>query len=55
MSAYGAGMSERHVTSAAALLDTMPFARTCGIELAEAGPERVTGFGGLGARALHRR
>ena len=43
MSAYGAGMSERHVTSAAALLDTMPFARTCGIELDEAGPERVTG------------
>ena len=36
-------MSEPPVPSAAALLDTMPFARTCGIELTEAGPERVTG------------
>jgi len=36
-------MSDQPVTSAAALLDTMPFARTCGIELTEATPERVTG------------
>jgi uncharacterized protein (TIGR00369 family) len=28
---------------AAALLDTMPFARLCGIELSEAGPDLVTG------------
>ncbi len=37
-------MSERPLPSAAALLDTMPFARTCGIELTEAGPELVTGL-----------
>jgi hypothetical protein len=37
-------MSEQPVSSAAALLSSMPFARTCGIELTEAGPERVTGF-----------
>jgi 1,4-dihydroxy-2-naphthoyl-CoA hydrolase len=37
-------MSERPVPSAAALLDTMPFARTCGIELTEADPELVTGL-----------
>ena len=37
-------MSEQSVPSAAALLDTMPFARTCGIELTEAGPELVTGL-----------
>jgi len=36
-------MSQRPVSSHAALLDSMPFARTCGIELVEAGPERVTG------------
>jgi uncharacterized protein (TIGR00369 family) len=36
-------MSERPLPSAAALLATMPFARTCGIELTEAGAERVTG------------
>jgi acyl-coenzyme A thioesterase PaaI-like protein len=43
-SVYRAGMSDHRVPSGAALLDTMPFARTCGIELTEAGPERVTGF-----------
>jgi 1,4-dihydroxy-2-naphthoyl-CoA hydrolase len=37
-------MSEQPVSSAAALLSSMPFAHTCGIELTEAGPERVTGF-----------
>ncbi len=37
-------MTEQHVSSATALLDSMPFARTCGIELTGAGPERVTGF-----------
>jgi uncharacterized protein (TIGR00369 family) len=37
-------MSDHLVPSATALLDTMPFARTCGIELTEAGPERVTGL-----------
>jgi len=37
-------MSQRPVSSHDALLDSMPFARTCGIELTEAGPERVTGF-----------
>ena len=37
-------MSETPVPSAAALLETMPFARTCGIELTDAGPELVTGF-----------
>jgi 1,4-dihydroxy-2-naphthoyl-CoA hydrolase len=36
-------MNAQPVSSAAALLDLMPFARTCGIELIEAGPERVTG------------
>jgi|SRR5580658_5359294 1,4-dihydroxy-2-naphthoyl-CoA hydrolase len=36
-------MNEKPVSSAAALLELMPFARTCGIELTEAGPERVTG------------
>jgi 1,4-dihydroxy-2-naphthoyl-CoA hydrolase len=36
-------MSRQPVSSAAALLDAMPFARTCGIELTEATPERVTG------------
>src|SRR5580658_418931 len=36
-------MNEKPVSSAAALLELMPFARTCGIELDEAGPERVTG------------
>jgi len=36
-------MSDRPAPSPAALLDTMPFARTCGIELTEAGPERATG------------
>src|SRR5580700_1976391 len=36
-------MTEHPVPSATALLDTMPFARSCGIELTEAGPERVTG------------
>jgi uncharacterized protein (TIGR00369 family) len=36
-------MSQQPVPSAAALLDTMPFARTCGIELTEAGAGRVTG------------
>ena len=37
-------MSRQPVSSAAALLSSMPFARTCGIELTGAGPERVTGF-----------
>ena len=37
-------MSERPLPSAAALLDTMPFARTCGIELTEANPDLVTGL-----------
>ena len=32
------------IQEASALLDTMPFARTCGIELTEAGPDRVTGL-----------
>ena len=36
-------MADRPVPSAAALLDTMPFARTCGIELTEAGPDQVAG------------
>jgi uncharacterized protein (TIGR00369 family) len=36
-------MSDQPLPSDTALLDTMPFARLCGIELAEAGPERVTG------------
>jgi 1,4-dihydroxy-2-naphthoyl-CoA hydrolase len=36
-------MNDRPVPGPAALLATMPFARTCGIELTEAGPERVTG------------
>jgi 1,4-dihydroxy-2-naphthoyl-CoA hydrolase len=36
-------MSDRPAPSPAALLDSMPFARTCGIELTEAGAERVTG------------
>jgi 1,4-dihydroxy-2-naphthoyl-CoA hydrolase len=36
-------MSDRPVPSPDALLITMPFARICGIELTEAGPERVTG------------
>lgn len=36
-------MSDQHVSNAATLLDSMPFARTCGIELTEAGRERVTG------------
>jgi 1,4-dihydroxy-2-naphthoyl-CoA hydrolase len=37
-------MSEQPVSSAAVLIGSMPFARTCGIELTEAGAERVTGF-----------
>ena len=36
-------MSDLHLPSATALRDTMPFARTCGIELTEAGPELVRG------------
>jgi 1,4-dihydroxy-2-naphthoyl-CoA hydrolase len=36
-------MSDQPVSNAAVLLGSMPFARTCGIELTEAGPERVTG------------
>ena len=36
-------MSDLHPPSATELRDTMPFARTCGIELTEAGAERVTG------------
>ena len=42
--AYRAHMSQRPFSSHDALLDAMPFARTCGIELTEAGPDRVTGF-----------
>jgi len=41
--AYRSHMSERPISSHAALLDSMPFARTCGIELTEAGPDLVTG------------
>ena len=37
-------MSPQPLSSAAALLDSMPFARVCGIELVEADPERVTGL-----------
>ena len=37
-------MADRPVPSAAALLETMPFARTCGIELTAADPELVTGL-----------
>jgi 1,4-dihydroxy-2-naphthoyl-CoA hydrolase len=36
-------MSTRPLSSASALLDSMPFARLCGIELVEADPTRVTG------------
>jgi 1,4-dihydroxy-2-naphthoyl-CoA hydrolase len=36
-------MSEHPAPNVAALLDIMPFARACGIELTEAGPERVSG------------
>src|ERR1700690_3594356 len=37
-------MADRPVPSAAPLLETMPFARTCGIELTAADPELVTGL-----------
>ena len=37
-------MSPQPLSSATALLDSMPFARVCGIELVEADPERVTGL-----------
>jgi 1,4-dihydroxy-2-naphthoyl-CoA hydrolase len=36
-------MSTQPLSSASALLDSMPFAVTVGIELLEAAPERVTG------------
>jgi len=36
-------MSTQPLSSAIALLDSMPFAATVGIELLEAAPERVTG------------
>ena len=36
-------MSTQPLSSASALLDSMPFAATVGIELLEAAPERVTG------------
>jgi 1,4-dihydroxy-2-naphthoyl-CoA hydrolase len=37
-------MTTQPLSSASALLDSMPFAATVGIELTEAGPERVTGI-----------
>jgi len=37
-------MTTQPLSSASALLDSMPFAATVGIELIEAGPERVTGI-----------
>jgi uncharacterized protein (TIGR00369 family) len=43
-SVYRAGMDDHRMPRAAALLATMPFAKTCGIELTEADPERVVGF-----------
>jgi uncharacterized protein (TIGR00369 family) len=37
-------MTTQPLSSASALLDSMPFAATCGIELTEADPGRVTGI-----------